>query len=111
MAWRFLIDACLPAALARAMAAAGYPAIHVFELGMARDDDIDIWRLAATRGEVVFSIDADFAMFAVTTPRTQAVIWLRMGNTRKKALIARMMAVMPEVTAALSAGENVIEVR
>ena len=61
MILRFLIGACLPAALARAMDAAGYPAVHVFDLGMARDDDIDIWRLAATRGEVVVSKDADFA--------------------------------------------------
>jgi predicted nuclease of predicted toxin-antitoxin system len=111
MSWRFLIDACLPGALARGLDAAGYPAIHVFDLGMARDEDIDIWRLAATRGEVVVSKDADFAMFAVSAPTTQAVVWLRMGNTRKQALIGRMLAVMPDVTAALAAGEKVIEVR
>lgn len=93
------------------MDAAGYPAIHVFDLGMARDDDIDIWRLAATRCEVVVSKDADFAMFAIAAPRMQAIVWLRMGNTRKKALIARMIAVMPDVMAALAAGEKVVEVR
>ena len=93
------------------MDAGGYAAVHVAELGMARDDDIDIWRLAAARGEVVVSKDADFAMFSAAGQGTQAVVWFRMGNTRKKALVARMLAVMPEVTAALATGERVIEVR
>jgi predicted nuclease of predicted toxin-antitoxin system len=83
MSWRFVIDANLPRALARAMDDAGYPTVHVGDLGMAREDDIDIWRLAAARGEIVVSKDADFAMFSAAGQGTQAVVWLRMGNTQE----------------------------
>ena len=82
MSWRFLIDASVPVALARAIAAAGYPATHVADLGKAREDDIDIWHLAATRGEV-----------------------------RKRALLQRVTTALPDIVAALDAGERIVEVR
>lgn len=111
MSWRFLIDANLPTALARAIDAAGYPAIHVDDLGKDEDDDITIWRAAADRNEVVISKDADFTMLALTSTNRQAVVWLRMGNTRKQPLIDRMLQVLPDVIQALDNGEHIIEVR
>ncbi len=108
---RFLIDANLPVALARAIAAGGYQAAHVADIDVAGADDRDIWKLAAERDDVVVSKDADFADLAVLSQSRQAVVWLRMGNTRKQPLLQRMTAAMPEVIAALDAGDKVVEVR
>lgn len=111
MTWRFLIDANLPAALARAIHSAGYSAVHVDDLGKDQDDDVDIWIAAAQRNEVVVSKDADFVLLAQTSDGAQAFVWLRMGNTRKRALIVRVLDAMPEIVSALESGERIIEVR
>ena len=111
MTWSFLIDANLPVALARAISAAGHKAVHVSDLGFEQRDDIDIWQLAGGRGEVVVSKDADFADLANLDAPGQRVVWLRMGNTRKQHLLARFQVLLPDIVAALDAGETLVEVR
>ena len=106
-----LVDANLPAALARAISAAGYAAVHVDDLGKDRDEDIDIWRAAEDRNVVVMSKDADFAMLALANTNSQALVWLRMGNTRKRPLIERVLHVLPDIIDALEHGERIVEVR
>ena len=65
MTWRFLIDANLPVALARAIEANGYQAVHAADLGLSGDEDMQLWHLAGQRGDMLVSKDADFADFAV----------------------------------------------
>ena len=101
----------MPIALARAITAQGYSAVHVSDLGAVGCDDLDIWAMAAHRGDVVVSKDADFADIVIATGTRQAAVWLRLGNTRKQHLLARMTAVLPEIVAALDAGETLVEVR
>jgi len=39
-----------------------------------------------------------------------AVVWLRLGNTRRAALLARVEAELPAIVAALERGETLIEI-
>lgn len=111
MTWRFLIDANLPIALARSLTALGFQALHVADIDQMSASDRDIWRLASERGEVVVSKDADFAELALLADDRQPVVWLRMGNTRRQALLDRMTAEMPRIIEALDNGETIIELR
>jgi predicted nuclease of predicted toxin-antitoxin system len=58
---RFLVDAQLPAALARWLAHEGYLAEHVLDLTMATASDRDIWAYAVACGAVIITKDQDFA--------------------------------------------------
>ena len=93
------------------MNAGGFPAVHIAELVQLDADDTAIWRLAAKRSDVIVTKDADFAGFVVMSGTTQAVVWLRMGNTRSRALIGRIIVAMPQIILAHDAGERLIEVR
>lgn len=111
MTWAFLIDANLPVALARAIAALGHAAVHVTDIGANDRDDLGIWDLAIARNEVVITKDSDFADIVVMSETRQAVVWLQIGNTRKLAIITKLTAALPDILAALDAGERLIEVR
>jgi predicted nuclease of predicted toxin-antitoxin system len=89
----------------------GFVAAHVFDLDIAADEDIDIWRLAAERGNVIVSKDADFANFVMMSETKQAVVWSRMGNTRKDVLLDRVNEALHDILSALDAGERLVEVR
>jgi predicted nuclease of predicted toxin-antitoxin system len=39
-----------------------------------------------------------------------AVVWVRVGNTTRQALLTRFVAILPTIIAALERGETVIEV-
>ena len=47
---RFLIDAQLPPGLARRLAARGFEAEHVNQIGLGPKSDLDIWRYAGRAG-------------------------------------------------------------
>jgi predicted nuclease of predicted toxin-antitoxin system len=58
---RFLVDAQLPPALARWLAAAGREAEHVADVGLGDASDHTIWDYALAAGEVIISKDEDFS--------------------------------------------------
>lgn len=110
MTWAFLVDANLPPALARSIAADGWRAIHASEVGLEATGDADLWQRAAEHDYVIIK-DRDFADLAVLRPSRQAVVWVRIGNTRNQAVVERFRSAMPEIIAALDAGEHLIELR
>ncbi len=97
--------------MARAIDQGGYRAVHIADFGMEHEEDTGIWQLANRRGDVVISKDVDFVVLAMADDAVQPVVWIRLGNTRKQQLIQRMMSAMPEIVAALDAGERVVEIR
>lgn len=105
---RFLIDAQLPPALARWLAGLGHEAAHVF-VGLAGADDRLIWARAAETGAVIVTKDEDFALRRTLEAGGPAVVWLRLGNTRKAALLSWFARLLPDVLAALERGETLIE--
>ena len=108
---RFLVDAQLPPALARWLQAQGHEAEHVSDLGMMDASDHSIWQRAVETGAVIVTKDEDFADWHNVTTRTgPAIVWLRIGNTRKTELLRWMASALKPVVEALDRGETLIEV-
>jgi predicted nuclease of predicted toxin-antitoxin system len=106
---RFLVDAQLPPALARRLESLGHRAEHVADHGMTSASDNAIWEYAASVGAVIVTKDEDFAIRRLLTAGP-AIVWLRLGNSRRVALLARIEAELPVVVAALERGEALVEV-
>ena len=106
---RCLIDAQLPPALARRLAAMGHEAVHVADLGLATAPDARVRDEARARGAVIFTKDEDFAVWRVLNGGPP-IVWLRLGNTRRAPLLARVEAEFPAILAALERGDTLIEI-
>lgn len=106
----FLVDAQLPAALARWLEASGYPAKHVSDIGKANSSDGEIWQLAISHPYVLITKDEDFAQRKILAHSSPSIIWIRIGNTRKQALLDRFAIAFPEIVDNLHCGETLIEV-
>ena len=108
---KFLVDHQLPAALARFLESQGYVAQHVIDVSLEVATDRQIFDYAKANDFVVVSKDQDFFELATRYPDSPPLVWIRLGNCRKLALIAGMAAVLPKLVEALQAGEKVVEVR
>jgi len=108
---RFLVDAQLPPALARWLVSQGHEAEHVVDIEMASASDNAIWSWAIESGAVIVTKDEDFAVWrnATNNPRP-AVVWLRVGNTRKAELLRWVEPLLPRIIRALEQDETLIEV-
>jgi predicted nuclease of predicted toxin-antitoxin system len=108
---RFLVDAQLPPALARWLTQRGHPASHVADHGMTTAGDKQIWRMAAELGTAIVTKDEDFVHLRGIDPAGPVVVWVRLGNTTRRALLDAFAGVWPHLEHALSAGERLVEVR
>ena len=106
---RFLVDAQLPPALARRIQALGHSAEHVVDCGLATAADDAIRTYAASIGAAIITKDEDFAVRRVLQ-EGPAVVWIRIGNTRKAELLRRVEADFIAVVAALEQGETLVEI-
>lgn len=106
----FLIDNHLPSALVRWLQAKGHTATHVRDVHLNQANDTVIWNHALQHGCVIITKDEDFADLSLLRSETTPVIWLRIGNCRKPALISTMEARWPQIEQKLAAGEQIIEV-
>ena len=107
---RFVVDAQLPPALARYVASQGHQSEHVFDLDMTAADDSVIWNYAITVGAAIITKDEDFAIRVSVVPTGPAIVWLRIGNTSKQALLHWFAPLLPRIEAALATGESIVEV-
>jgi len=108
---RFLVDAQLPPALARWLASQNHEAQHVVDIGMAGASDTAIWEKATSTKSVIITKDEDFAQRRnLHNGPYPAIVWLRVGNTRRGELLQWFSALMPQIIAALERGETLIEV-
>ena len=107
---RFLVDEQLPPALADWLSSVGHEADHVRDLGLSSEPDEAVRKQALLLGAVVVTKDQDFVI-AHPGSSGPPVVWLRIGNARTSALLARCAAVWPDVVAFLEQGQSVVEVR
>lgn len=107
---RFLVDANLPPALAGWLIDRGHSAIHVSDTGNASRPDRAIWDEALAGDWVIVSKDEDFARRRSLARQGPTVVWIRLGNTRRAALLAHLDRVWPRLEEALRRGEAIIEV-
>ena len=107
---RFLVDAQLPPALARWLAANGHTAEHVADRQLEAAPDSAIWDCALREAATIVTKDEDFALRKALSDTGPAVVWIRLPNTRRRELLARFESVLPDILSALERGEALIEV-
>jgi predicted nuclease of predicted toxin-antitoxin system len=107
----FLVDHQLPPALARFLETQGHTARHVRELGFKEAEDSVIWRHAAANDLAVVSKDQDFYFFATSPGATGKLVWVRMGNCRKQALLETFELRLPQIVGAFATGSRIVEIR
>jgi predicted nuclease of predicted toxin-antitoxin system len=107
---RFLVDAQLPPALARWLAANGHDAEHVADRGNQAASDTAIWDYALATSAAIVTKDEDFAQRKALASAGPAVVWIRLPNTRRRDLLEWFEALLPQILAALERGETLVEV-
>ncbi len=107
---RFLVDAQLPPALARWLSTRGHEATHLLDHGLLEAADTRIWTEAERLDAVIVSKDEDFVHLRTLNPEGPSVVWVRVGNTTRRELLAWFEQLLPEIEGALLAGERLIEI-
>ncbi|WP_067784036.1 DUF5615 family PIN-like protein [Nocardia amikacinitolerans] len=79
---KFLVDAQLPPALARALASEGHDAVHVCDLDMTSASDPEVWNEGIRRGAAIVTKDEDFILLgrAKGDLDRPTIVWIRIGN-------------------------------
>lgn len=108
---KFLVDAQLPPALARAIAEHGHDAVHVSDLGLQSANDLVIWNEAVRLGSVIVSKDEDFVTRRIGRPPAPPVVWVRIGNVSRRHLLRVFLPLLPQIVAFINAGDVIVEVR
>jgi predicted nuclease of predicted toxin-antitoxin system len=108
---KFLVDNQLPTALARFLSAEGLEAVHVRDLAMDKASDQVIWAFAKSQGFTVISKDEDFLYLANMDSDSHALVWVRLGNCRREALLDAFRNILPELVKTLEAGTSLVEIR
>ncbi|KXS33494.1 MAG: Uncharacterized protein AWT59_0375 [Candidatus Gallionella acididurans] len=107
---RFLVDAQLPPALARFLNDAGHQAEHVYDIGMGTASNRAIWNYALQNNATIITKDEDFVSLISVQSGTPSVIWVRVGNTGKQALLNWIEPMMERIVAEIESGEKLIEI-
>ncbi|BDS08273.1 hypothetical protein NT6N_33130 [Oceaniferula spumae] len=108
---KFLVDAQLPPALARMLESNGHTAQHVKDIDMLVADDSVIWDYALERNMAIVTKDEDFAHRLSQSSKAPVIVWLRIGNTTRRALLLWFEPLLPQVVALIEQGESLVEVR
>lgn len=107
-----LVDNQLPVALARHLSAGGWECVHVMDVGLGDADDRVIWQHAKEHNMVIITKDEDFQILANRQGSIPPqVVWVRIGNCRKVALLEAFTRIIPVLRPMLDEGQAVIEVR
>lgn len=108
---KLIIDAQLPPALASRLRELGHDARHVEELGLRHSDDTDIWDYAMAHGCVIITKDEDFAHRSSQSKVSPIIIWLRVKNISRQALLLWFEPLLPQIEHHIANGDKLIEVR
>lgn len=108
---RFIVDAQLPPALARFFESRGHEARHVADLGLLDSSDTAIWNHALANGAIVVTKDEDFPHRLRQIGIGPVIVWLRIGNTSRRALLQWFEPLLPRIEVLIQNGDLLIEVR
>lgn len=108
---RFLVDAQLPPALAHLLREHGHVAEHVVDIGPADARDRDLWSYALENQAVIITKDEDFADLVATGEDAPTIVWVRVGNTRRAALLSWFEPLIDQIVDMVEAGQRLIELR
>ena len=107
----FVVDAQLPPALARLLSSLGHTADHVADIGLRDADDSPIWVYALKNQAVIVTKDEDFAHRHGQSRTAPVVVWLRVGNTSRRALLQWFEPLIPQIVELIAKGDRIVEVR
>lgn len=108
---QFLVDAQLPPALARLLSERGHVAEHVNDIGLGDATDRELWRYALANDAVLITKDEDFPDLALLGGPSPVVIWIRAGNTTRRALLEWFEPLIEGVVEMINTGNRLIEIR
>lgn len=110
---RFPIDAQLPPALAQMLRDRGHAAEHIAEIGPPDAPDHALWQYALAEGAVIVTKDEDFAHMIAAFPGepAPAVVWVRVGNTRRAVLLNWFDPLIDRIVSMITEGHRLIELR
>ncbi len=108
---RFLIDAQLPPALASLLEDHGHLAEHVNDIGLGGASDRVLLRYAFDHEAVIVTKDEDFTNPVSVGIDMPTVLWIRVGNTRRAALLAWFGPLIDQVVSMIEEGNRLIELR
>lgn len=77
---------------------------------MLSASDIDIWNHAAAAGAVLITKDEDFVTMRAFRAVGPPIVWVRLGNTTNRTLLAHFDDVLPLVVASMERGETIVVV-
>jgi predicted nuclease of predicted toxin-antitoxin system len=63
---------------------------HLYELGLDRAEDLEIWEFAKTKGYCIVSKDSDFSDWGQVFGFPPAVVWVKTGNCSTRDLITKL---------------------
>lgn len=105
---KFLVDAQLPARLARALTKAGHDAKHTIQLPEGNhSSDTDVTAFADTEDRVVVSKDTDFRISQQLHGRPRRLLVVAMGNVTNNDLMATFDAHLEVIVAAFENADRV----
>ena len=84
---------------------------HVGDIGLLSASDAEIWTYALEHDAVLITKDEDFADRVAFGGRAPAVIWVRIGNTTRMALLGWFGPLIDPVIKMIDGGERLIELR
>ena len=108
---RFLVDAQLPPALARLLSEHGHVAEHVTDIGPGDAPDREVWRYALSCEAVLVTKDEDFSTMLLVGNTSPVVVWVRVGNTRRRTLLEWFEPLIDRIVELVDAGNRLIELR
>jgi predicted nuclease of predicted toxin-antitoxin system len=107
---RFLVDAQLPPALARWLRERGHEALTAKDAGLRDSDDTEICAYALTQDAIIVTKDEDFVRLTSAADRPR-ILWVRIGNSVNRILLARFEDAWAEVETHFAAGARLVELR
>jgi len=88
-----------------------HQAEHVVDVGLLDASDISIWQYAVDHDAVLITKDEDFARYLRQATTSPVVLWVRIGNTSSRVLLAWFEPLLGEIEMLISQGERLIELR
>jgi len=108
---KFLVDNQLPVALSRFLQSQNVTALHVLDVQLDEASDREIWQYAKLNDLTIISKDEDFSHLSVFDPEGPSLIWVRLGNCRRKALLETFSKLLTQLIEALGSGQRIVELK
>lgn len=89
----------------------GHLAEHVTQIGPGDASDQELWRYALEHEAVLVTKDEDSSNMRVLGGSSPVIVWVRVGNTRRRVLLEWFDPLIERIVALVDAGDRLIELR